>query len=316
MSHLDKRRTKSLYLMLLIGLVIAFVIPARSWASAQDGSAPIWVVRSLSTSEYGVADPKGLVFSSEANTFLILDGSANVTQITMDEEHAGTRNIPEVQNDPLNAAFNQKTGSLFVFNRGTSELVQIRTDGKGLSTRVGANSFGVTDPQGLAFDPVDGRMFILDAGNAQILSIAPHSTLSFNAEEAIRSNKVQRVSLKKLGSGSFRSLAYNPGNGHLYVARPAQKMLYELTQAGRLVASFDLAALGISNPSAMTFAPSVDNTDDPDIYDLFLLDAGMVSTQSQIVELSLQAPAALPPGTTLLPASLVHVIDTSNAAWN
>src|SRR5687768_15380171 len=316
MSHLDKRRTKSLYLMLLIGLVIAFVIPARSWASAQDGSAPIWVVRSLSTSEYGVADPKGLVFSSEANTFLILDGSANVTQITMDEEHAGTRNIPEVQNDPLNAAFNQKTGSLLVFNRGTSELIQIRADGKGLSTRFGANSFGVTDPQGLAFDPVDGRMFILDAGNAQIVSVVPHPTQRFD------SNAVQRISMNNLGSGLLKGLAYHPGSGNLYVSEPGQKKLYELTQSGDLVASFDLATLGISNPTAMTFAPSVDNTDDPSIQDLFILDTGVVSSQqgepseSQIVELSLQAPAALPPGTTLLATTLVHIIDTSKGAWN
>ena len=85
----------------------------------------------------------------------------------------------------------------------------------------------------------------------------------------------------------------------------------------------------------VTFAPSADHTDDPNIYDLFILDAGQVtqaaktglaasvvplqqtaSSGSQIVELSLEPAAALPPGTTLLPTTLVHVIDTSNAAWN
>jgi hypothetical protein len=97
----------------------------------------------------------------------------------------------------------------------------------------------------------------------------------------------------------------------LYVSESEQKKLYELTQDGDLVSSFDLAGLGIKNPSAITFAPSVDNTDDPNIYDLFLLDASTSSTGSQLVELSLQAPMALPPGTTLLPASLVRLTETS-----
>jgi hypothetical protein len=41
-----------------------------------------------------------------------------------------------------------------------------------------------------------------------------------------------------------------------------------------------------------------------------------IQSTGQIVEFSLLAPAALPPGTPLLPTSLVHLIDTSNAAWN
>jgi uncharacterized protein YjiK len=310
MSHFGKFREKLLRLMILIGLVTGLLLPARSWAFAQGGSAPLWVVRSLHTHEYGVDTPKGLVFSSEMNTFFVLDGSTNATLITMGADLAGTRVIPDVQADPLSAAFDKKSGSLFVFDRGRSELVQIRTDGKAPSTRFGANPLGVQNPQGIAFGPGDGRLFVLDAGNAQIVSVVLHPTLGFDA------NKVQRVPLKKLGLGSLKGLAYHPGNGHLYVSEPAQKRLYELTQSGDLVSTFDLAALGISNPSAMTFAPSVDNTDDPNIYDLFILDTGAVSTDNRIVELSLVAPAALPSGTTLLPASLVHIIDTSNAAWN
>jgi uncharacterized protein YjiK len=328
MSHLDKRRRKSLHIMFLIGLVIASVIPAHEWASAQDGSAPIWVVRSLSASEYGVTDPKGLAFSSAANTFLLLDGNANVTLVKMDEDRVGSGVISELEDDALNAAFDDRTGSLFVLKRGRSELVKIKSDGKGLPDasalpkRFAVNALGIADPQGLAFDPSNGHLFILDAGNSQIVAVSAHPTLGFDVNEAMRANKVERISLKKLGAGLLRGIAYNPGNGHLYVAQSEQKKLYELTQDGELVSTFDLAALEIDNPSAMTFAPSVDNTDDPNIYDLFILDTNTVSSQqsepsdSQLVEVSLVAPAALPSGTTLLPASLVRIIDTSKAAWN
>src|SRR5688572_1672352 len=216
MSRFGQYTVTLLRLMLFIVLTIVSIIPVRSWVSAQDSSTPVRIVRSFPTIEYGVDNPKGLAFSSTANTFLILDGSANVTLVTMGEDYAGTRVMPEAQNDPMNTAFDAQTGSLFMFNRGTSELAKITVDGKGLPdtsaapTRFAWEAYGVKDPQGLAFDEEHGRLFILDAGKAQILSVSPHPTLGFDAEEAIRSNKVQHISLKKLGSASFKGLAYNP----------------------------------------------------------------------------------------------------------
>src|SRR5688572_17239182 len=301
-----KVRGRVLHLVILIGLIVASAIPVHSWAFAQNSTPPAWVVRSLNTSEFGVSNPQGLAFSAEANTFLLLDGTSNVTLVAMEEEPAGTREIAEVGADPLNTAFDEVTDSLFVFDRGRAELAKVKADGS--SARFAAGALNVADPQGIAFDTSSGRMFILDAGNAQVVSVASHATRGFDA------NQLQRISLRGLGKGTFRGVAYNPNNGHLYVSEPAQKKLHEMTQSGELVNSFDLASLEISNPSAMTFAPSVDNTDDPVIYDLFVLDSGTAS--SQIVEVSFQAPAALPPGTTLLPASLVQIIDTSNQSWN
>ncbi len=337
MSRFFKSRGLILRLLILVGVVFTPSIPAKTGAFAQSNMAPLRIIRSLYTSEFGVGAPKGLAFSPIANTFFVLDGSANIALITMSEDNAGSQSLPEAQSDPLNMAFDKKSGSLFVFNRGRAELVKIKADGKGLpnaasTARDSAKGFNLKDPQGMAFDADNGRLFILDAGKSQIVSVVPHPTLGFDADEAIRSNKVQRISLKKLGTGTFRGLAYNPATGHLFVSEPAQKKLYELTQTGEIVSTFDFASLGINNPSAMTFAPSVDNTDDPNIYDLFVLDDGQTAKtglfsftstrqqtalpDGQIIELSLLAPTVLPPGTTLLPATLVHTIDTSNAAWN
>src|SRR5687768_2908847 len=321
MSFLANYRGTLGRLMLVIAFVFTFLVPAGLRASAQS-DAPIWVVRSLSMREYGVSEPKGLAFSTAANTFLILDGTGNITLVTMGEDPAGSAILSEVQEEALNVAFNDQTGSLFVFDRGKSELVKIQANDKGLpdaavQARSNVKALNLGNPQGVAFDSASGRLFILDADTSQIISVLPHPTLGFDADEAIRANKVRHISLMNLGAGTFRGLAFHPGNGHLYVSDPGQKKLYELTQDGDLVSTFDLAALGINDPSAMTFAPSVDNTDDPNIYDLFVLDTGQTAESGgQIVELSLVAPAALPAGTTLLPASLVRIIDTSKAAWN
>lgn len=313
----DFKKTLLTILGIILGLGFLW-IPA-SHAQVQSGS--IWVVRSLYTNEYGVDDPQGLAFSPRANMFFVLDPSANMTLITMGEEHAGTLDLAQAQGDPLNTAFDQRSGGLFELDRARSELVKIQADDKGLPNsatsprRFAVDSFGVANPQGIAFG-ADGHLFVLDTENEQIVAVVPDPVFGFDAEAAIRSGNIRQISLKGLGTSQLKGLAYNPSNEHFYVSAPAQKTIYELTQTGYVVTTFDLAPLGISNPSAMTFAPSVDTTDDPGIYDLFLLDAKTASTEGQIVELSLSPEAALPPGTSLLPATLVQIVDISNAAWN
>jgi uncharacterized protein YjiK len=327
MSHLGKSGRIFWRLMVLTGLTVLSVIPVQSPASAQDPAGPAWVVRTIHTGEFGAAEAEGLAFAPPTNTFIVLDGSGTSTLITMDEHSAGTRALLEAQGNAVNAAFNPNKGSLFVLNHGKGEIAEVKSDEKGLPNpsvplvRSDIRAFGIKDPQGMTFDPANGRLFVLDAGKAQIVSVVPHPTLGFDANEAIRSTKVERIPLENLGTGAFRGIAFNPSNGHLYVSQPDQNSLYELTQAGELVSTSDLGSLEVDNVTSMAFAPSGDNTDDPNTNSLYILDRGKIATSSQetapsdsqIVELSLAPAAALPPGTTLLPTTLVHVIDTSNS---
>jgi len=323
MSHFRNSGRIAWRLMTLAGLVLVSVIPVQTWVSAQNPSAPPWVVRTIDTSEFGAAEPGGLAFSSPTSTFVVLGTDGTGTLITTTEKNTGTTVLPEAKDNALNAAFDASKNSLFVLDQGKGEIAEIKSDAKGLPDPAAARlhsairAFGIKDPQGITFSPQDGRLFILDAGKSQILAVAPHPTLGFDANEALRSNKIERISLKDLGTGPFRGIALNPGNGHLYISQPEQKRLYELTQTGELVSTVDLAPLEVNNPTAMTFAPSGDTTDDPNTSSLYILDSGKTAaSDSQIVELSLVAAAALPSGTTLVPTSLVHVIDTSKAAWN
>src|SRR5687768_11631044 len=127
-----KREAMLLRLLILVGLVFTPLIPTRLGASAQAVSAPIQVVRSLYTSEFGVSDPKGLAFSPTANTFFVIDGNGSIALVTMGEDNAGTQVLSEVQADALNVAFDKKSDSLFVFKHGKSELVKIKSNGNGL----------------------------------------------------------------------------------------------------------------------------------------------------------------------------------------
>jgi DNA-binding beta-propeller fold protein YncE len=116
------------------------------------------------------------------------------------------------------------------------------------------------------------------------------------------------------------------------VLSTGEQKLYELTQAGQVLAYRDLSGFLISNPQGMTFAPSGDQTDDPAQMSLYIADSGQnleantstqlqldstttlktsadLSTSGQIVELSLVEPMAA--AATNFTSSTVKITDMS-----
>ena len=330
-SLLEKPTKISLRLFILVAILMGSTWSFHLSADAQGEFTVPRVVRSLSASEFGQQNAKGLAFSAVSDTFLLV-GDADTALLTMLEDSLGSLVAPDVQADPLNTAFDAKSKSFVTFNRPSAEILQVAADAQGLpaaaAKRFEAKTYGIQDAQGITFNPETGQMFILDAGKAQIVAISPHETMGFGTNGVVTT--AHKISLQKFGFNSLKGLAYNPSNGHLYFAEPSQGLLHEFTQSGDFVVTFDLASAGVASPSAMVFAPSVDNTDDPGIYDLFVLDLGQapkaslfsftstrqqtLSSEAQLVELSLITPEALPAGTTLLPTSLVNIIEAST--WN
>jgi uncharacterized repeat protein (TIGR01451 family) len=107
------------------------------------------------------------------------------------------------------------------------------------------------------------------------------------------------------------NLAFDPSSGYLHVLERADLLLYEMGLNGQVQAVRDLSNFGIEDPQGMTFAPSGDQTDDPEALSLYLADSGPASTGSagQIFEISF-AKAALVPASAYI-AGLVQTIE----AW-
>ena len=296
--------------LLTVVLVISQFFVKTPPVAAQDAGAPYWLVRSMDTHEYGVAQPLGLAFSPLSEEFLIWGADGAITAVSKDEQPTGTFSLSETVEDPLNVAFDSSSDSLFVLNRGRSELAKIHAGPDGLplpaaraAARFNTQSLGLQDARGLTFDPNSGRLFILDAQVGQILFLRPNAASGFQGAE-------QRIKLPMEAAGQLRGIAFNPQNGHLVTADPDQQRLYELSQGGDVVSTYDLSPLGLGETGSLLFASSTDRTDDPATMNLFMLAGG------QIVELALVAPAALPSGTPLLPAALVRTVDMSNNAWS
>src|SRR5688572_24062092 len=333
----SQKKTYITHIVLTVVLVVIAFIPVGSWVMAQEELKQFSSSQSILTSDFGIESPAGMAYSPETDSFMIWASDHAFHVIKSQEEVASKINLIEPVEDPLSIAFNDQSKSLFILSASNTELAKVDIGQSAQSditkkpaTRFDIRSFEIQDAQGITFDSATGRLFILDARRSQVLVVSPHPEQEFDGVTAQANNKIQRLGLESLSHSGLRGIAFNPNNGHIYVGSPDERKVYELTETAEQVSTYDVSNLNLENPATMLFAPSRDVTDDPTIMDLYILDSGQVSTQDsvsatdqrnasqmgKIVELSMQVPAALPPGTTLLPTTLVRTIDTSNASWN
>ena len=270
-------------------LLLVFSFARGLTAQAQGDPAYIEAVR-IFDPDFTMPHAAGLAFSPASNLFLLLDehnaarpgeGSANLTLISPFEDWIGSTRLPAIA-DPINMAFDSRENRILLFDTGSRELIAIKVDPAGEAdlgamSRYEAQQYGVQDPQGMAVDPVSGALFILDGAGSRIVRVRPDARAGFNGPAALADGRISQIDLSRLGLGVLRGLAFDPTYGRLHVLNPILLKLYELNEAGKLLAARELTALdlGFRDPQGIVFAPSADLTDDPAQMHFFLLDSGL-----------------------------------------
>lgn len=320
-----------LRLVVLAGVLLMNIFSTKPSVTAAVGSTAFADIQTVYTHKFDVSFPAGFAFLPGASGFLIWEEQSELEQASLIlnyKSHGGTVNLPSAVEGTMNAAYDSYSSNLYFLNQQADQLTMVGLNQKGYpgsaagaASRVSSREYGVLQPAGLTFDPLTGRMFILDAQGGRVVSVTPTIDTGFDGASAWQEERIERIALKGIDRRGLRGIAYNPQNSHLYVASPGEKTVYEFTLKGEVVGSMDLSNFQMTNIQSLTFAPSADQTDDPEVQHLFVLDGGVDSTDEtaqrsgQILELTLN-PMALPPGTTLLPGTLIRTIDTSSAAWN
>jgi hypothetical protein len=325
--------TRIISAILALALAISTSLTSISFGFAQANEGFIRHVPSMESEEIGTLNPVGLSFSSKSKTFYVVETQGQAATVNSDvigissfADRKGAARIAAIVEDPLNLVFDNQNSRLLAFLPATAQLLEVRENASGIldrSTVIRHNvrRLGIQDPQGMTLDEAGGGLFILDAGGPRIVRVQLGPGRNFTG------GRISVINLQPRGLVSPRGIAFDPSTGHLHVLDLSNQTLYELTQRGQIVATRDMSQFALKNPQAMVFAPSGDQTDDAAQMSLFLADNGLTSgraveqsaspsSSGQIMEFSLEQPAALPNGTTLLPSTLVRIIDTSNAAWN
>jgi DNA-binding beta-propeller fold protein YncE len=303
--------------------------------------APLSEVRFLETDKLGIAEPEGMAYVPGANVFLLLakvaggDVDAGLTVFTVSPFNeliaAGGLDISTAS--PINMTFDGEDSQLLLLvpahgplKRVFHELIRIGVSDGGVADtsmveRTDVRSLELRDPRGMAVDPATGRLLILDAGTGQIVTVDRNESWKTDGAaerrqfaDALHWSQTGQLSLFLPNVGGLRGLAVNPVNSHIFVMNPAVQLIYELSPAGELLASYSLPTNVGTFPDGlqgMAFAPTADLTDDPARLHLYVNDGCIreLSFEPALPSVSL---AKAMDSVTSTPVPLIRNMDTSS----
>jgi uncharacterized protein YjiK len=274
----------------------AAAIPVQTSHDAQE-------VQTVWTGELGVARPAGLAYDPSRREFLVAEADGAVTpvlRLDAEGEGRGTMTLPDLS-DPETLAFNARRDELTAID-GDDEVqvpdsaLEARTP---RTERAPIERLQLGNPASATFDPQTDTWFILDEQSDAVVVV----------DELDHSSPSDQL---PLAPGSDRLIAFNSQDDLVYVLDPDSDRIDAMDRDGGVQDSIDLASTTLSEPVAMTFAPSTDSTDDPNDLNLYVADAGGARALGGVTELSLAAvTAAAAPTDT---ATLVRTVQTS--AWS
>lgn len=224
-------------------------------------------------------DLTGVAFPPKAQTLILLNqpkGKASVVLVAPAKKGEALRAPVEIP-DSINIAFDPVSESakgfnvsrLFLLDNELDELIVIKSKVRNVMNsskikRFETKEFGIVDPQGMTLDPVTGQLFVLDSSGPRLIGIQPRRDRDYSDVD------ITPITLGGL-SGKLRGIAFNPTDNHLYLLSTEQQKLYKLTLDGELVTTIDFSGQQVEVPYGMIFAPSLDPTDPPSIFNLYLV---------------------------------------------
>jgi hypothetical protein len=199
--------------VLSFALAILLAINWSSTGSAQVSPGFVRKDRTLEVDDLGIQNPVGLAYSSQSGGFHVLEthrpsqpalGYTDIVTITAVEDRKGSARIMASITDPINTTFDNFFNRLLIYQPNSQKLIQVDVLEDGVLdphslTRFDARHFGLLDPLGMAVDPTNGDLYILDSAVPQILHIKPAIDGSF--EGAV----ISQVDLSQLGSTNLRT---------------------------------------------------------------------------------------------------------------
>ena len=230
--------------------------------------------------EEGVAFPPGAATVLNLNLPEAVDQPVNSARLGLVRPGEPAKSRTEIEIfDPINVAFDTgdtKPGLFSMFIYDTNELTAIRQNPQsflvpGSIRHFDVTQWGVKNARGMTLDPDSGTLFVLD-----VLPDGPDlAIIKLGHQRSPRGTSSDRVDLcKVVGPGRPRGIAFNPQNGHLYLFVPGTEEIIEVTRIGELVDRREIPTLDTTDLQGVIFSSSSDGTDDPLIFNLFVVSGG------------------------------------------
>lgn len=249
------------------------------------------LVQTINTFEYSPPspDPAGIVYLPASDTLLISDSEVNEMSIftgdnlfesTLSGNLVRSFSTTTFSDEPTGVTLNPTNGHLFFSDdTGARKIFELNPGSDGLYgtsddsvTSFSTSDFGSRDPEGLAYDYVQDRLYVVDGADARLYAISPGMNGVFDGVDPVGDDQVSDIDLAPLGLSDPEGVAFHSETGNLYLVGNPVDTLFEMTTEGTLVQLIDVSAADARKLSDITFAPS---SADPNVMHVYLTDRGI-----------------------------------------
>lgn len=249
------------------------------------GAGEINLVRTFETWNAGIirsTDPAGITYhppsghlfisDSEINEIVAIWNCENIFETsllgdqvfnTFDAYNPGGQPCPPTTNnsnrEPTGITYNEFDG--FFYSSDDGEHAILRYD-----SAFGASIGGVVVPgadfEGITSDPSTGFLYLISGEGQNDVNV-------YDADLVFR----YQFSVAGIATDP-EGIAYSSQRNHVFILSGHDKKLYEFTLNGNLVTDYNIGNfLPVPiDPQGLTFAPSSDPNDDPDNFNLYIVD--------------------------------------------
>ena len=280
------------------------------------------LVQTIDTSAYSPSspDPAGIAYMPAQDRLLISDSEVNEMPLfqgfnlftaTRTGSGVGSGNVVSYSGEPADLGIDTANGRLFIADDDKNKvfIVSVGSDGvygtaDDTRTNFRTSTFGSDDPEGVAYDPATGHLFVSDGLGVEIYRINPVNGVFGDGNDI-----VTHFDLAQYGAGDCEGLGIDPALGRLLCVDPSTPdNIYEVGKDGTLFRVLSMAALPTSHAvvADVTMAPSSNPNDDPATMNYWIVDRHLDNgnhpdeNDGLLYEMSLDAsPPPPPPQRTL-----------------
>jgi hypothetical protein len=268
------------------GLVELSLAPPPAAVRIETLLSPL-LVNTTATSEFEPPspDPSGVEYIPHLGTLWIVDGEVeetpvfggkNVFETTLFGDLVDTYSTLAFSAEPVGVGVNPSNEHLFYSDDDTRRVFEVLAGPDGtfhtpddIRTFFSTLAFGANDPEGLAYDSVNIRLFIAGGEDSEVWRLEPGPDGSFNGPPPAGDDVLFHFDTIALGLTDPEGIAVNPLTGNIYIAGEPVNQVLELTGSGGFVQWIDISAANPVKTSGLAYGPT---STDPNARSLYIVD--------------------------------------------
>lgn len=256
---------------------VGFEYATARFSAVERVAAPF--VRSIPTSAYSPSspDPAGIAYLPAQDRLLISDSEVEEMPLYQGRnlfttargslQGSGTGTSVGWSKEPTGLGYDPNTNTLYVSDDDGDRVVIDRPGADGVhgtkddvTTRLVTSGFGSGDPEGVEYDPADGRLYICDGADLEVYVWDPVDGTFANGDDVVTSFDVAGYGMR-----DCEGLGRDASRGTLLAVDPTRNEIYELTRTGSLARIIDVTSIPATRKSlaSVTLAPTSDPADPP-----------------------------------------------------